>query len=303
MSDRPILILGATGGFGGAVLAQALERGWPVRALARNAHEARGRLGAPVGLEWVTGDGLDAASVARAALGARAIVHAVDVAPAQRATLLPAIAENVAAAACAADIPVLLPGSVRVLGRGTGMPFAEDAAAAPVTARGRAEAEVQARLGAGCRLLVLRSGDHFGPGARRGAGAEIVAKLRDGRAPALPGDPGLAHPWAFLPDLARLGLDLLPRAWTGTMVVHGPTLNLAPRAFAGMVAAAAGHPGLGLRRLPWWLARLRALGDPAVRDLLDERYLWDAGVTLAPGSAADFVPTPLDRAIAATLAR
>lgn len=301
MGDRPILILGATGGFGGAVLAQALDRGMPVRALARNAHEARGRLGAPVGLEWVTGDGRDAAAVLRAAQGARAVVHGIDVAPGDRAAVLPAIAANVADAARAAGIPVIFPGSVHPLGRGSGQPFGPDATSAPVGARGRAEAAVIARLADGGDLLVVRAGDHFGPGAASGPGAALFGAVRAGRAPILAGNPGLAHLWAFLPDLARLALDLLDRGWQGETVAHGPSVIVAPGDFAGMIARAAGHPGLGLRRQPWWLVRLRALADPAARDLLEQRYLWDDGVMLEERLPADFVPTPLDQAIALTL--
>lgn len=301
MGDRPILILGATGGFGGAVLAQALDRGIGVRALARNAHEARGRLGAPVGLEWVTGDGRDAAAVARAAQGAGAIVHGIDVAAGDRAALLPGIAGNVAAAARGLDIPVVFPGSLHALGRRLGPAFAEDAVPAPITTRGRAEAEVAARLADGCRVLTLRAGWHFGPGAGRGPGAELFDALRAGRAPVLAGDPALPRQWGFLPDLARLALDLLGRGWVGGAVVHGPSVTLTTADFAGMIARAAGRPGLALRRRPWWLVRLRAMLDPVARDLLEQRSLWDEGAMLADGWLPDFVPTPLDRAVALTL--
>lgn len=307
MGDRPILILGATGGFGGAVLAQALARGRLVRALARNAHEARGRLGAPVGLEWVTGDGRDAASLLRAAQGASAIVHGIDVAPDQRLALLPAIATCVAAAARETGIPVVLPGSVHPLGRAGADAFGEDAPIAPLSGRGRAEAEVIARLGEGNRLLTLRGGWHFGPGTAAGPAASLFAALRAGRSPWLPGDAARPQAWSFLPDLARAALDLLGQGWQGSQIVHGPTLTLAPRAFVRQIAQAAGHPGAGLRHRPWWQLRLRALADPDARELIEQRYLWDGGATLAPGRLAallpDFGPTDAGQAIARSLAR
>ncbi len=307
MGDRPILILGATGGFGGAVLAQALARGRQVRALARNAHEARGRLGAPVGLEWVTGDGRDAASVLRAAQGASAIVHGIDVAPGERLAVLPAIAACVAAAARETGIPVVLPGSVHPLGRPGADAFGEGAPIAPVSGRGRAEAEVMARLGDGTRLLTLRAGWHFGPGMAGGPAAGMFAALRVGRSPWFPGDASRPQAWSFLPDLACAALDLLGRDWQGSQVVHGPTLDMAPSALARDIARAAGHPGAGLRRRPWWQMRLAALADPVARDLVEQRYLWDGGVRLAPGRLATllpgFVATDADQAIARTLAR
>lgn len=307
MDDQPILILGATGDFGGAVLAAALDRGLCVRALARNAHEARGRLGAPVGLEWVSGDARDPAAVQRAVLGARAIVHAIDVPPADRATLLPAIAGNVAAAARAAGVPILFPGSVHVLGPGDGRPVPEDAAPAPTSRRGRIEAEVAGLLAEGCDLLTLRAGDRFGPDIRHWPGAGLFASLRAGRVAALPGNAGRPHQWCFLPDLARVALDLIDLGWQGQTVVHGPALTVQGNGdFARAISRAAGHAGQPLRRQPWWILRLRALTDPGARDLLDQRYLWDDGILLAPGRLGDllpeFKPTPLDRAIALTLA-
>jgi len=62
-----------------------------------------------------------------------------------------------------------------------------------------------------------------------------------------------------------------------------------------------------LRHRPWWQVRLRALVDPAARDLLDQRYLWDDGAGLAatrlPGLLPEFVPTAIDQAIALSLDR
>jgi hypothetical protein len=53
--------------------------------------------------------------------------------------------------------------------------------------------------------------------------------------------------------------------------------------------------------------RLAALADPVARDLVEQRYLWDGGVRLAPGRLATllpgFVATDADQAIARTLAR
>ena len=61
---RTALVLGATGGSGGEIARALLARGWKVRALNRDPQKAA-KPGD--GLEWVRGDSLDAASVARAA--------------------------------------------------------------------------------------------------------------------------------------------------------------------------------------------------------------------------------------------
>src|SRR5688572_22227090 len=73
VQDRTALVLGATGGIGGAVTRGLLARGWQVRALHR---DAASRMARP-GLRWVQGDATDARAVSAAATGVRLIVHAV----------------------------------------------------------------------------------------------------------------------------------------------------------------------------------------------------------------------------------
>jgi uncharacterized protein YbjT (DUF2867 family) len=70
-------VLGATGGVGGETAAALLQRGWHVRALARNSAKAAAKNG-PAGIEWVQGDALDRNSVIASARGAALVVHAVN---------------------------------------------------------------------------------------------------------------------------------------------------------------------------------------------------------------------------------
>lgn len=62
-ANRTALILGATGGVGGAIAARLMREGWQVRALCRNADAARSgwRHGCPAP-QFVTGDAMDGAS-------------------------------------------------------------------------------------------------------------------------------------------------------------------------------------------------------------------------------------------------
>lgn len=81
-ANRTALVLGATGGVGGAIAARLMREGWQVRALCRNADAARSgwRHDCPAP-QFVTGDAMDGASVVRAATlgdGVAAIVHAVN---------------------------------------------------------------------------------------------------------------------------------------------------------------------------------------------------------------------------------
>jgi NAD(P)-dependent dehydrogenase (short-subunit alcohol dehydrogenase family) len=68
------LVIGATGGIGGAVAERLLAGGWRVRALHRNPQAARRTAGRP-GLEWVQGDAMVEADVVAAAQGVSLVMH------------------------------------------------------------------------------------------------------------------------------------------------------------------------------------------------------------------------------------
>jgi putative NADH-flavin reductase len=78
-----ILVLGATGSVGKHLVAQALEAGYEVRALVRDAARAP----AAKGLEVVPGDALQAADVEAALAGCEAVIYSLG-APAGKATTL-----------------------------------------------------------------------------------------------------------------------------------------------------------------------------------------------------------------------
>ncbi len=66
--NRTVLVLGATGGVGGAIATRLIRDGWQVLALARNAKAALSgwRQDSPAP-QFVTGDAMNAASVINAA--------------------------------------------------------------------------------------------------------------------------------------------------------------------------------------------------------------------------------------------
>lgn len=71
--SAPVLVTGATGRQGGATVRALRAAGVPVRALVRDPATERARAVAALGVELVTGDLHDRASVTRAAEGARAV--------------------------------------------------------------------------------------------------------------------------------------------------------------------------------------------------------------------------------------
>jgi putative NADH-flavin reductase len=78
-----ILVLGATGSVGKHLVAQALEAGYEVRALVRDAARAP----AAKGLEVVPGDALQAADVEAALAGCEAVIYSLGAPPGKATTL------------------------------------------------------------------------------------------------------------------------------------------------------------------------------------------------------------------------
>lgn len=111
-TERTALVLGATGGVGGAVAGALIRHGWHVRGMARDP-ETAGHTG-HAGIEWVKGDAMERADVVDAAQGVSVIVHGVN--PPRyrnwRTLVLPMIDNTIAAAQAAGGARVVLPGTI-----------------------------------------------------------------------------------------------------------------------------------------------------------------------------------------------
>jgi nucleoside-diphosphate-sugar epimerase len=312
-STTTAFVLGATGSFGGALTQELLARGWQVRALVRDRARAAARLGQRPDLELVAGDALDPIAVSQAAQGASVVVHGVNYPYDQWAPNMHVATENAIAAAEEAGALIVFPGNVYGLGRPTGAKLTEAAPNAPCSNKGalRVELENQLRWSAQAghsRVLILRAGDYFGPTVRNGLVDPIFANALRGRAMQALGRLDVPHQWAYVPDLARAGADLIQRAKTLTPfeIVHfAGHIALPARAFHAEVAAAAGRPKLAVRRVPWWLMGLVGRFSPVVRELMEMRYLFDEAVVLDDPRFRQLLPTfkatPLDAAIRETL--
>ncbi len=256
------LVLGATGGVGGAMTRAMLARGWHVTALVRDPSRAAAAWGAPVAPDWQAGDAMNRVDVVRAAEGTSVIVHAVNP-PGYRGwdrLVLPML-DNTLAAARKAGARIVLPGTIYNYDPTLAPVIDETTPQHPRGRKGAIRVEMEKRLATAApevRSLVVRAGDFFGPGAGQSWFAQALAKPPLARI-VNPGTPGVGHAWAYLPDLAEAILRLLEL----------PPERLMPcerLQFPGhydtdggeMVAAvrrASGRPDLPERRFPWALMR------------------------------------------------
>lgn len=309
--DNPLaLVLGATGGIGGAVAERLFAEGYRIRALHRN----------PAGLtrrnpafDWVEGNAQRAGDVARSAAGACLIVHAVNP-PGYRDwdTLVLPMIDNTIAAARLSGARILLPGTVYNYGPDSFPVIAEDSPQNPHTDKGRIRRELERRLetaaGEGVSVLIVRAGDFFGPGA--GSSWFNQGMVRAGRPltrMSLPSAPGVGHSWAYLPDVAETMVRLLSLGarlpvfaryhMRGVWDEDGTILLDAARRVTG-------RPVSG-RHLPWWALKLAAPFHRLSRELVGMRYIWQNPIRFDNRRLLETLGeephTPLDDAMHRTL--
>ncbi len=314
MNDaRTALVVGANGGIGGEMVAALRRHGWQVKALARKPPAQTAAAGAnPV--TWVAGDAMQAADVLRAAAGCSVIVHAVNP-PGYRdwdKLVLPML-ENSIAAARAAGARVVLPGTIYNYGEDAFPLLKESSPQHAMTRKGRIRVRMEQRLreaaNEGVRSLVVRAGDFFGPRAGNNwfGGGLLGGKSRV-KAITYPGQPGLGHAWAYLPDVAETMARLLDHE---EQLQPFDTFHFAGHWDADgtrMVEAirqAAGKPRLPVRGFPWLLLPLLAPFSTLLREMKEMRYLWRQPLRLDNSRLVALLGaephTPLDRAVRSAL--
>jgi nucleoside-diphosphate-sugar epimerase len=284
---RPLaLVIGATGGVGGALADRLLADGWRVRALNRDPEGAKVRSGRP-GLEWVKGDAMIKADVAAAAEGADIIVHGANP-PGYRnwAGLQLPMLKSAIAAARQSGARILFPGTVYNFGPDAFPTLTEDSPQNPVTRKGRIRVQMEKALAeaaeAGARVLIVRAGDFFGPKpGNNWLSQGIVTPNRPITAVTWPGPLEVAHAWGYLPDVAETFVRLLDHEdRLGSFeVFHMQGQAVTGHEFVAALEEAAGRR-LTVRKLPWFAVQAASPFNETFREMLEMRYLWNRPVLM-----------------------
>lgn len=284
---KVVLVLGASGLFGGHAARAFAAAGWEVRRYQR---------------------GTDMVAAAR---GVDVIVNGLNP-PMYHdwATLIPAITRDVIAAGEASGATVIVPGNVYVYGRAEG-PWRPDTPHRPTSRKGaiRAamEAEYRAASARGMQVVIVRGGDFLAPDEDHSFWNMMTLKgLAKGRIVSMTA-PEVTRAYAYLPDMARIAVALADKraslpAFTD-MPYAGYTLSMADlKAHLERLTGAR----LRITRFGWWQMTLLAPFWELARELREMRYLYDLphGLDPAPLAAAlpEFRATPLDVVLRAHLA-
>ncbi|MGY5775665.1 SDR family oxidoreductase [Rhizobium sp. LEGMi135b] len=310
-NTKTALILGATGGIGGAVADGLALRGWRIRALNRNAAEAARR---QPEFDWFQGDAMQAEDVLKAAQGADVIVHAVNP-PGYRnwgKVVLPML-DNTIAAAKAVGARIVLPGTVYNFGPDVFPNVTEDSAQRPKTRKGAIRVQMERRLRAAAEqgdtpVIIVRAGDFFG-GARANSwfSQAMVTPGKPISSMTYPGKRGIGHQWAYLPDVAETMIrliekgDELPTFAVYHMRGHWDGDG---RQMIEAVQRVLGHK-VKVRAFPWWMVLLAAPFVRLMRELREMSYLWDVPLEMRNDKLLAVLGeephTPIDEAVRSSL--
>lgn len=280
------LVLGASGGFGGAVAAELEQRGWQVR-------------------RWRRGT-----DMAQAAKGARLIVNGLNPPNYHNwAELIPAITTEVLAAAKASGATVLVPGNVYPLGCEPA-PWGLATPQRPVSRKGEVRAEMEARYrraakAGAARVILLRAGDFLGESQKLAINSVMLKDIAKGKVTAL-GPADVCRAYAYLPDLARAAVALAERRDLPPYL----EVPFAGHSFSMVELAAIISDQLGrdvtVSRFPNWVFGWLSPFWELARELREMLYLYTHPHWIQDNTLRDWLPefraTPLEEVVARLLA-
>ncbi len=306
------LVIGATGGVGGAAARAFAAHGWHVRALHRDPQRAEASIDMP-DIEWVAGDAMSAADVRAAAKGARIILHGANPPGYRRwrELAIPMLANSIGAAK-ENGARLIFPGNVYNFGPDAGELVNEQSPQHPKTRKGAVRVEMEEMLAAaandGARALVVRAGDFLAATGGSWFSAVMVKPGKPVGAVTYPGRRDVGHQWAYLPDLAETvaRLAAIEAELAAFDVFHFGGHWVEPGVeIARAVGRAVGKPDIPVRSFPWILLYVAAPFQTLMRELIEMRYLWQVPLRLDNAKLVARLGsephTPLDEAVAKTL--
>jgi nucleoside-diphosphate-sugar epimerase len=300
------VVVGATGGAGGALVSVLAGGGQRVRAVSR-----RPAADLPEGVEPLAADAADPAQTRTACEGATVVYHCAQPPYERWAAEFPPLTQSIADAAAAAGARLVYADNLYAYGPVDG-PLTEDLPAQPTTTKGRIRALMAERLLAAHRsgtlqVAIARSSDYYGPGGANSVVGDILfgAAVKGNRARWL-GRLDLPHSLNYLPDVARALIILGARPEALGEVWHLPAADpVTGRGFVELIAAPLGRP-LKVTATSRRALRLAGLFDPRAQESAEMLYQWERPFVLDASkfqrAFGPLEPTPHPQAVTTTVA-
>jgi nucleoside-diphosphate-sugar epimerase len=304
--DQLHVVVGATGGAGGALVRELARRGHPVRAVSR-----KPAVDLPEGVQQLASDAADPAQTRKACEGATVVYHCVQPPYERWVAEFPTLTASIAEAAAGAGARLVYADNLYTYGPVLG-PLTEELPALATTRKGRVRTLMAERLLAAHRsgtlqVAIGRSSDYYGPGGANSAVGDILFGSAANRKRARwLGRLDAPHSLNYLQDVARALITLGERPEALGEVWHLPAAEpLTGREFVELIAAALGRPVKVTATSPLAL-RIAGVFDPRARESTEMLYQWERPFVLDASkfqrAFGPFEPTPHHQAVATTVA-
>ena len=282
--NRTVLVLGATGGVGGAIARALADHGWTVRAMVRDVAKAKTAWKAPVVPDFIAGDAMKREDIIQAATNGGAvdvIVHAVNP-PGYRnwdKVVLPMIDYSIAAARAAQGARIVLPGTVYNYNPAHTPVIDETTPQNAITRKGKIRVALEKRLADAAPevpSLIVRAGDFYGPDTRASWFAQAMVTRGKPVRKVTSMAPGVPHAYAYLPDLAQSFVQLLDRPdslRTHEVVQFEGTWDADGQTMLDIIRKVVGRD-VPQKAFPWWLMRLLAPFGGFPKEALEIEPVW-----------------------------
>ena len=274
------MVLGASGGIGGAVTRELAARGHRVRAVDR-----RGRAEVPAGVERVAADASDPGDMREACAGADVVLHCAQPDYTRWPQDFPPITAAVAEAAEGAGAKLVFADNLYMYGPPDG-PLREDSPVRPRGRKGRVRAEMAADLlgrhaSGRLRVAIGRASDYYGEGGRGSALGDVVfGRIATGKRPRWLGPLDVPHSEHYLGDVARGLATLAEEDAADGEVWHLPAADpLTGRQFLELAREEA-EVALEPQTTPSALLRVGGVFSPMLRELGETAYQWQRPFTI-----------------------
>ncbi len=304
------LIVGA-GPVGRATATELAARGHDVVVMTRSGTDI-----GVTGVRAVAGDATDVDVIVRHATGAASIVNAANPPYHRWEQMWPPMAEAMLAAAERTGATLVTMSNLYGYGEGPydeATPMTESTPLAADYTKGQIRArmwrQALAAHDAGrAKVVEARASDFIGPGLGDGShmGDRVTDRVAKGRSAQVFGAADQPRSWTYMGDVGRMLADLAttPASWGRAW--HVPTN--APRTATEVVhdmCRAHGVAPVKVSSMPKWMLLTAGLVIPAIRELGEVRYQFDAPFVMDSSAATEafgWSATPWDEVMAATMA-
>lgn len=316
-----ILVLGATGSIGYAVVTRLLVRQLPVTILIRNRAKAEALFPEQSLLTFVEGDAQDATLLNQLAADKDFIVHAINYPYDKWFGNMDTVTQKVIEAAAQNQATIVLPGNVYNFGN-TKEPIREDSQPNPCTRKGQLRVEIEAMLEVAakagrCRVVNVRLPDFWGPNVLNEGVKPIFENALNGKALPWIINADIPHQAVYTLDAAEIMIRLMLREWTARQQSartgmspyevwnYGGTTVPSVRAWFSEITALT-HNRLRIQVYSRFTISLLGLFMPIMREVKEMLYLYENTIVLDDTNLRAlfpaYRPTSMKQALTETLA-